>query len=535
MLNDLWAEVLFRTCHAHGMRHVVLCPGARSTPLAVALYLLSEARLLSVITHYDERGAAFYALGLAKATGVPVGIVTTSGTAVANLLPAVVEAQKSNTPLFVITADRPPELTFSGANQTLDQGQLLSAVVAYAHTLPVPTADVAVTSIAYTVAYAMSQSLSKRQPVVLNCPFREPLSAHPTTCAFTGCLPLVQAGDALTALPETLLLQIGCARSGVIVAGIGADPEAVLDLAVAYAWPVLPDVGHPLRYVAHPLVVTYADLLASEDMLDVSDLVLHLGDSMTGQALPGWIKKQETVVRMHHRDDFGDPLFMAAYIGIGAIPFAQLAAQTVHPSAFEIPANPPKLAALVSDASEYALFHTWDQWLPTGWGLFLGNSQPIRQMAAVGMASSRPLMKVGTNRGASGIDGLIATAGGFMAGHGCPGVLILGDLSFLHDLSSLAMVAEQPLLILVIQNHGGAIFSRFGVKNHPSFDAFFRLEHSHSCRDAAQWALDDVRSVDILGARVAIDEAIARITDSGRAACIEIHVRERTSDVVATL
>lgn len=533
MLNDLWAEVLFRTCHAHGMRHVVLCPGARSTPLAVALYLLSEAGLLSVITHYDERGAAFYALGLAKATGVPVGIVTTSGTAVANLLPAVVEAQKSNTPLFVITADRPPELTFSGANQTLDQGQLLSTV-AYAHALPVPTADVAVTSIAYTVAYAMSQSLSAQQPVVLNCPFREPLSAHPTTCQFTGNLPHVQHPAALSALPEAWLSQLRCARSGVIVAGIGADPEAVLDLAVAYAWPVLPDVGHPLRYVAHPLVVTYADLLASADMLGSSDLVLHLGAPMTGNALPGWIKKQRTV-RMHHRHDFGDPLFTAAYIGIGEIPFAQLGAETVHPSAFEIPANPPTLASLLSTASEYALFHTWDQWLPAGWGLFLGNSQPIRQMAAVGMASSRPLMKVGTNRGASGIDGLIATAGGFMAGHGCPGVLILGDLSFLHDLSSLALVADQPLLILVIQNHGGAIFSRFGVKNHPSFEAFFRLEHSHSCRDAAQWALAYVRSVDISGARLAIDAATAWIADSGRAACIEIHVPERTSDVVATL
>ena len=104
MDNDRWAYAILRTCITHGVQHVLLCPGARSTPLAIALYILEQEGLVSVVTHYDERGAGFYALGMAKATARPVAIVTTSGTAVANLLPALVEAQKSQTPMVVITA-----------------------------------------------------------------------------------------------------------------------------------------------------------------------------------------------------------------------------------------------------------------------------------------------------------------------------------------------------------------------------------------------------------------------------------------------
>ena len=524
--NDPWASAILRTCIAHGVQHVLLCPGARSTPLAIALYILAQEGLVSVVTHYDERGAGFYALGMAKATARPVAIVTTSGTAVANLLPALVEAQKSQTPLVVITADRPPELTFSGANQTIDQGPLLAAVLAYSHTLPVPTPDISVETVAYTVAHAVSIAISERQPVALNCPFREPLSSFPTQ-GFPCEVPQIQQAWSCLLLPDAVLAQIATARSGVIVVGADADASAVLALARAYQWPILPDVCHPLRYFSDPLIVTYADLLADTAQLGPTDLVLHVGGAMTGKSMVAWLQKQAAVyIRIHHHSDFGDPLFRAHYIGIGEIPFLQLMALSVHRSGFEIPSDTAaSLELFLRDkTAEYALFHNWDAWLPIGWAMFLGNSQPIRQMSQIAKPSSRDFMKMGTNRGASGIDGLIATAGGFMAGHQTPGVLILGDLSFLHDVSSLPLVADQPLLIVVIQNHGGEIFSRFSVKEHPSFVPFFHLTHPHSCAAAAAWALAYSRSVGRHDARHAIDEAIAWIQMSGKAALLEIVV-----------
>ena len=526
MDNDRWAYAILRTCIAQGVQHVLLCPGARSTPLAIALYILEQEGLVSVVTHYDERGAGFYALGMAKATARPVAIVTTSGTAVANLLPALVEAQKSQTPMVVITADRPPELTFSGANQTINQGPLLVGVVAYSQSLPVPTSEISVETVAYTVAHAVSKAVSERQPVALNCPFREPLSSFPTQ-GFPCVVPQIQQTSSWLVLPETVLVQIATAMSGVIVVGAGADTSAVLALAAAYQWPIIPDVCHPLRYFSDPLIITYADLLAETAQLGPTDLVLHVGDPMTGKSISEWLKKERDVyIRIHHRDDFGDPLFRAHYIGVGAIPFAQLMSVSVHPSAFEIPLHKAALLAplLNQKPSEYTLFHDWDAWLPIGWALFLGNSQPIRQISQIARASSRAFLKVGTNRGASGIDGLIATAGGFMAGHQTPGVLILGDLSFLHDVSSLPLVAQQPLLIVVIQNHGGEIFSRFAVKDHPSFGPFFHLTHGYSCSAAASWALGYSRCVAIHDARHAIDAAIAWIQVSGKAAFLEIVV-----------
>jgi len=531
-VNDRWAHIILATCVAQGVHAFLLCPGARSTPMAVALYNLKLSGQVPVFTHYDERGAAFYALGIAKATGRPVAIVTTSGTAVANLLPALVEAQKSQTPLLVISCDRPPEAIFSGANQTISQGALLDSAVAYSHTLPVPTSDISEDQIAYTVAHAVAIAISESQPIHLNCPFREPLSENPTT-GFDFVTPQIILGKKTLVLPETVLSQIRDAKRGVILAGGNADASQLLALANAYRWPILPDVCSPLRYLADETIITYADVLAAQNMLDDSDCILHIGHPMTGRNIPDWVQTQSgPYIRIHHRDDYGDPICRANYIGIGETPFAELLSVTVHPSQFTNPKWGSENECLgkaldLPPISEEALFHHWDSWLPEGWALFLGNSQPIRQISEVAAASTRPMMAIGYNRGASGIDGLIATAGGFMTGHDRPGVLILGDLSFLHDVSSLPLVANQALLILVIQNNGGEIFSRFSVKDHPCFTDFFHLTHTHSCADAGRWALGYSERVAIGDAVTAIQEASAWIQRSGRAALLEIVVNQK--------
>ncbi len=521
--NDRWAHIIWETCLAHGVHDVILCPGARSTAMAVALYNLSETKRVRVFTHYDERGAAFYALGIAKATGAPVAIVTTSGTAVANLLPALVEAQKSQTPLVVLSCDRPAEEIFSGANQTIEQSQLLSASVAYSHTLPAPSPEISESSIAYTVAHAVAHAVAKHQPIHINCPFREPLSENPLKGVdFTP--PNIVMGKTAITIPEHALDQLRHAKRGVVLAGNGVDAAEILAIATTYHWPIIPDVCSPLRYLEHPLIITHADLLAAQKTLGSSDCMVHIGDPMTGRNIASWAQTQTaSYIRIHHRDDYGDPISEATYIGIGEIPSQQLLSICVNASQFTIPKDHSFLRDYIAQQTpEYRLFHHWDNWLPKGWGLFLGNSQPIRQIGEIAAASTRPLMAIGSNRGASGIDGLIATSGGFMTGYDRPGALILGDLSFLHDVSSLPLVAHQPLLIIVIQNNGGEIFSRFSVKEHPCFDSFFHLTHTHSCADAATWALGYAKRVPISEAELAIHDATDWIATSGSAALLEL-------------
>jgi 2-succinyl-5-enolpyruvyl-6-hydroxy-3-cyclohexene-1-carboxylate synthase len=494
--------------------------------MAVALYNLQQLKRVSVTTHYDERGAAFYALGLAKATQKPVAIVTTSGTAVANLLPAIVEAKKSQAAVIVLTCDRPQELIFSGANQTIVQSDLLSSSVVYTHTLPAPDPNIPESTIGYTVAHAVAIARAEKAPIHINIPFREPLSENPST-GFPVSVPEVVVGIPQIQLPNHVTAMLCKAKRGVFVVGSGTDPDPVLTLAKAYRWPVIPDVCSPLRYFADPLIITYADLLATENGLEDSDCILHIGNPITGKNTSDWLQKQTCpLIRIHHRDDFGDPISHATYIGIGDMSLSTLHRLSVIPSGFEIPTASPELVtdSLSKSASECLLFHHWDQWLPRGWGLFLGNSQPIRQIGKFAAASTRPMLAIGSNRGASGIDGLVATAGGFMRGHAVPGVLILGDLSFLHDVSSLPLVASQPLLILVIQNNGGEIFSRFPVKDHPCFTDFFHLTHAHSCSAAAEWALGYTKRISISDSEHEIQSACEWIRNSGKAALLEIVV-----------
>lgn len=546
MPNDLWASCILETCFLHGVRYVVLCPGARSTPLAVALYNLVYASKPDrqalwggrphVVTHYDERGAAFYALGIAKATHTPVVVVTTSGTAVANLLPALLEAKKSSVSIVLLTADRPPELAFSGANQTFDQSSFLSQAVIHSHTLATPTDDVSARALAYTVAYTVAKAHAQRQPVHLNCPFREPLSSYPTYMVPIESIPRVHGGYTLAEVPAYVKHILEKTSSGVLVVGGECDPLAALSLSIHYGWPIVPDVCSPLRYMLHPNIITYSELEAGLETLGTATCLLHLGDPVTSRELSLWIQKHAGVlIRYHHRDDFGDPLFQAIYIGIGEIPWEALRDVSTQKSSFPMPS--PSLDMRVSDLletdeTEYAILHKWDLWLPEGWALFLGNSKPIRQMGQVAKPSARPVLQVGSNRGLSGIDGVMASAGGFFSGLGCPGCLILGDLSYFHDLSSLPLISSLPILVLVIQNYGGDIFSRFGVRQHPSFEAFFYLPHAYSCADAARWAFGFVQRVSGADALSQISSAVSWIQSHQRAALLEIVVGQTPSSHV---
>lgn len=508
--NDDHAFAILKTCYSQGVTVLVICPGSRSTPMAVAAVQAG----LRCYTHFDERGAAFFALGIAKGSGKPVGVLTTSGTAVANLLPAVIEAQKSSVPLILLTCDRPPELIWSGANQTIEQGQLLPVA---RYVLP-PTDSHAS---GMTVAYAVAKAVAERQPAHINIPFREPLSdlpiAYPNYCPAKVYMTPVSP----VPLPPEVIKRLSEAVSGVFVVGGGTESAAILQLAEQYGWPLLPDVCSPLRYRQHPLIVAYAEVLATTSQLPAADMVFHVGDPCVGKGMTTWLKNHKGgYIRAHDRPDFGDPLFCAQTILIGPIDIIGLRQLSVRQSAFRIPDKDMSLP-IGLPSSEYQVFEAWSSWIPEGAALFLGNSLPIRQIGQVACPVLRDL-DVFYNRGASGIDGIVATAGGVAAAQGVT-VLILGDLSFLHDLSSLPLVAQTPLLIVVIQNNGGEIFSRFPVSTHPAFP-FFHLSHEYAADAAAQWALSEVHRVSIATALPILQKAAVDVMRTQTAVLVEVVV-----------
>jgi 2-succinyl-5-enolpyruvyl-6-hydroxy-3-cyclohexene-1-carboxylate synthase len=520
-LNHLWARLLVEELLRVGVSHFCVSPGSRSTPLAHAV----AARAGEACTvHFDERGAAFHALGWARATGRPAALVCTSGSAVANYWPAVVEAHAARVPLIVITADRPPELLDCGANQAIDQRKIFGDYVRWAAELPCPSLAMSPSLVLTTADQAVHRaSTAPAGPVHVNCMFREPLAPVPSNDDLAGHLaPLqnwLQSGaphttyhapgaGAGTALPPRFLADLDAAKRGLLVVGQLTSQEettAVRSLAKILGWPVFADVTSGLRLgeAEAPFVPYYDQLLLSGEFRHTfrPDFVLHLGGSVTSKRLNEHLTELRpayTVVSDHPARQ--DPGHLVRHrIDMNLAAFCNALAKQRNASPL-----PDATAALA--ASSQQLSTAIDTWLaaapvltemhvarcisrmrPAGSTLFLGNSMPIRDMDLYGAAEG-PAGPVAANRGASGIDGNIACAAGHAAATGRPTTAILGDLATLHDLNSLALLRglRAPLILVVINNDGGGIFHFLPVSGHGDhFERFFGTPHGMSFESAA--------------------------------------------------
>jgi 2-succinyl-5-enolpyruvyl-6-hydroxy-3-cyclohexene-1-carboxylate synthase len=259
-LNYAWAASIIDELARNGVQDFALSPGSRSTPLTLAVAARDDLRQT---VHFDERAAAFHALGMAKGSGAPSVFICTSGSAVVNAMPAVVEADRSHTPLIVLTADRPPELLDTGANQAIDQVNVFGNYVRWAHVFPCPDEAVPLESVLTALCQAVQRATSGNPgPVHLNCMFREPLAptekpytlhARPTTTDRPHGLPFTQyaAGSLLERhAVESVIRAIRGTDKGLLVAGqlcSKADSDAVVALAKLIGWPLLPDVTSGLR------------------------------------------------------------------------------------------------------------------------------------------------------------------------------------------------------------------------------------------------------------------------------------------------
>jgi 2-succinyl-5-enolpyruvyl-6-hydroxy-3-cyclohexene-1-carboxylate synthase len=511
-LNTLWGRLVAEELARCGVDLVCVSPGSRSTPLTAAV---AHGRIASRLW-LDERGAAFHALGHARATGRPAALVCTSGTAVANYLPAVVEAAQDCVPLVVLTADRPPELLDAGANQAISQPGIFGEYVRWAGALPPPCAEVPARAVLSTIDQAVHRALGPPAgPVHLNCMFREPLepageAPWPEDLPARwrdGHGPLTDYARLATA-PESAGLDraaalVRSARRGLVVLGAlpsGRDRDEAGLLCDRLGWPVAADVRSGLRLGPGPAgrIAHLDQLLLSEKVRAAfaPDLVLHLGGQPTSkrlaQALAGLPDAAVISVQEHpFRHDPEHRVALRVQSGIGrfcALLSARLGGDaTAENGAWGEPllAMSERAAAAIesfvaaSPLGEIAAARIVSRAIPPGHGLFLGNSMPVRDMEMFADTGG-PRIAVAANRGASGIDGVVSTAAGFACGLGRPATLMIGDLSLLHDLTALLQLRAlpQPLVIVALNNGGGGIFHFLQIAAQPALlDPWFTAPH----------------------------------------------------------
>jgi len=479
-----------------GLAEAVLAPGSRSAPLAMALWdRAREGSGLRLHVRIDERSAAFLALGLAKASGRPVALVCTSGTAAAHFHAAVIEASEAGVPLLVLTADRPPELRGTGANQTIDQVKLYGDAVRWFCEAGVPEARPGMNAYWRSLACRAWAAAGGSDggfpgPVHLNLALREPLVPDlPDAADVTG-----GAGDwpeALDGRPEGgpwtrfpgapaggRVLELPWTERGVVVCGDGCgDPVALLSLAEQAGWPVLAEPSSGARCGPMSLAA-YTYLLDSPEFVagHRPDVIVSAGRPGLSRAQLGYLKPPagapaRHVVIAQGPGHWADPVRSATDV----VPAVRLAGEpgpragTAWLASWRAADTAARAAAVgVLDhgetLSEPRLARDLAAALPDGGLLWAASSLPVRDLDQ--QMAPRAGLRVLASRGASGIDGLVSSAAGAALAHqragGGPAVALLGDLAFLHDAPGLFTGPGEPrpdLAVVVVNNDGGGIFS----------------------------------------------------------------------------
>lgn len=455
------ARVIVRQILEAGITDAVISPGSRNAPLTLALFAASEKGLIKLHVRIDERTAAFFALGIAKATKRPVPIICTSGTAVANYHPAVLEASHSNTPLFVITADRPAELRKTGANQTTEQARIFGKAVRYFADVSGPV-------------FPLEMPLNALQsgPVHINVQFDEPLIGDNDTTWLEGLVinpPRVfdrkKAGTLHTKSTRGLLV-IGHDRAGF-------DVEDIETFASELAWPVIAE--DPLSFPsanAHASIFLTSTTIA-KDL--TPDTVVVIGRTTLSRSVNGLIAGARKRIVIDPRmgtvdsDRSADQKFLALpKVEVAAIDEDWAAKWSKYSQRTE------KVVSEITTWSEPLIAREIGVGIPSGTTLFISSSRPIRDIE--GFASTRTGVETFANRGLAGIDGNISTALG-IASVRKESMAVIGDLGFLHDLTGLIHNEEINLRIFVIDNNGGGIFSTLSARGSSGFETVFGTPH----------------------------------------------------------
>ena len=539
-----------------GMRDACTSPGSRCTPL---LLTLAHEQRLRCHSHVDERCAGFFALGLAKASGLPVAITCTSGTAVAELLPAVVEAHEARVPLIVLSADRPPELRELGAGQTIDQLKIFGGFAKWFFEVGNHEASSERVRWMRTLACrAWWTALEGRPGVVhLNFPLREPLvSDEPLPVADGGRpdgRPLVTRSLARQLAPadaQSLSVSLAACRRGVVVAGrherntpLG---EAAAEFCARAGWPLLADPLSGARR-GEAAVAHYDALLRDPSFAGAAkpDLVLRVGDLPTSKALRAWLASLRNVPQavLDPEDHWQDPdsTLCRVFALEPAATLAALEAPSADPdwlagwrSADELAAEASLGVLAASPLSEPTVAAELGVLLPQQATLFVASSMPVRDIETFWPTRDDP-PRVLCNRGANGIDGTVSSAFGAAVASDGPVVLLIGDVALAHDIGGLLAASrlDLKLTIVLLDNGGGGIFDFLAVAASQvalTDDVYTRHIATPTGLDFAAaaelYSLDHEAVADVAAFRAALERALA----SPRSAIVEVRT-QRTANV----
>lgn len=535
-----------------GLRAVCVAPGSRSTPLVLAFHAHPD---IQIYRHLDERSAAFFALGLALEWDEPVALLCTSGTAVANFFPALIEAKMSQVPLLLLTADRPPELRHSGANQTIDQVKIYGDQVLWAVDVALPQADapeVALRSLQSLAAraYATANGLVKG-PVHLNFPFRKPLEPDDRGQYAVGSRQYAVVSERGVLQPTEAQLAwladlVARHERGLIVCGPrcpGGDfGAAVAAVARQAGYPIVADPLSGLRFGPHvadtAVLSAYETILSQEPGWPEPEIVIRFGAVPTGKWLNSYLDQIRPRYRLHLRANgvWADDSHRVSH-------FWQVnEAQTCRLLAERLPVRPNGDWIDPFVAAETAVWQTLSthigdpffdatavydliEMLPENGRLFVGNSLPIRQVDQFGRATHKKIYAY-ANRGASGIDGNLSTGLGLAAASGQPTIILVGDVTFYHDLNGLlaaspsAQIDLPPVVFVLLNNNGGHIFRRLPIRRfEPPFTDLFVTPHGLDFETAVKpYGLNFTRVNDRAGFR----EAVITSLRQGETAVVEL-------------
>lgn len=526
---------------AAGLTEVVVSPGSRSTPLVLAA---ARCRALRVHVIPDERSAAFFALGLARASGRPPALIATSGSAPAHWLPAAIEACEDEQPLILLSADRPPELLDCGANQATAQGGLFAGHARALYALPADASGAHARDVGRRAA--ASCRWPRPGPVHLNIAFREPLvAADPGRCeAWTPAAAGMHVPARVT--PELGAVAAAAAqlggRRGAILAGRlpPGDPAAAaaVHLARALDCPLIADPLSGLRAGQAPeaRILCAADAFLRDPAAPVPDWLVRIGLPPVSHHVERWAARCAHTLLLAPTPAWTDPLRAAHTVLLGdpAASLSLLAAAATRAGLRAAPwdaldrreaAAWQALAALPAAPAEAALLQAVAAVVPAEAPMFVSNSLVVRDVDGFLARRAAPLALY-ANRGVSGIDGNLSTAAGIVAAAGRPGLAIIGDLALFHDLNALSLCRDRPLVVVVVNNGGGAIFGQLPQAALPEFDALWLTPAGLDLgRTAALFGLAHAR----LDAGADLEVALAAALASGRSALLELVVDRAAS------
>ena len=497
VFNRCWSKVILETLVRQGVTHFCIAPGSRSTPLTLEAVRLQNANRSLCHTHFDERGLGFFALGIAKSTKKPVAVIVTSGTAAANLYPAIIEARQSHVNLIVLTADRPPELLECGANQAILQENMFADYPLANLNLPRPSQDYAASWLISKIEQACHKQAEEAGVVHINVPFAEPLydanaeeiDVHPWLAPVQRWLSQNKSWTTYPAPHQEVLIHEHWdqwrTKRGIIVAGRMPAEQAmgIASWANTMGWVLLTDIQSGVEASLPYADIWLANQTVKQKMLQ-ADIVIQLGNRFISKRINQflaefkneyWIVDENPqavdpyhhshtrfVAKIHHWLRAHPPLRQKPWL-LEALALSKFCATFIEQQ-------------VGGNLNEAALAHHIERLLPNNGILFLGNSLFVRLVDALTkLPEGYPIH---TNRGASGIDGLLATVAGIGIGSNQPVVALVGDTSALYDLNSLALFKKltQPTILFIINNNGGAIFDMLPVDAEVK-DKFYRMPH----------------------------------------------------------